>query len=288
MRILAIALRCCGAADEFAVVPTATSGDHARDRGHPRQSRALRAVMCAPSVPSRCQCGVSRAPTRHGSGCGVHTGGRALRPVGSISATPPETDRRRTASGGARPPGRSSGSGTSCGGRGGSPCPPTTPRRGRRGPRAHRAWRRGRRSRSTRGPRLTICRRTPGPTRAISPRAEVVRLALDDQRQRALPDQVDLLLALVIVDPPTLARGEDHEVHAHAGQLERPAQRDEALVAVECERVRVKPVSVMAPMLVLGAGTERGSVPVTMCFGPSFVASSVRAQPRAAPTRRTP
>ena len=49
-------------------------------------------------------------------------------------------------------------------------CRPTTPRRCRRGRRARRAWRRARRSRRRPGPRLTSCRRTPGPTRASSPR----------------------------------------------------------------------------------------------------------------------
>ena len=65
---------------------------------------------------------------------------------------------------------------------------------------------------------------------------EVVRLALDDQRERALPDQEDLLLAPVVVHAPALAWREDHEVEAEAARLERPSQRDEAIVAVEVER----------------------------------------------------
>ena len=86
------------------------------------------------------------------------------------------------------------------------------------------------------GPRLTELAAHAGPDAGQLSAAEVVRLTLDDQRERALPDEVDLLLALVIVHAPALARGEDYEIHADAAQLERPSQRDEALAAVEGER----------------------------------------------------
>ena len=53
--------------------------------------------------------------------------------------------------------------------------------------------------------RVDSWRRTPGATRAIAPRPARA-LALDLERERALEHEVDLLLALVAVDPPALAR----------------------------------------------------------------------------------
>ena len=97
---------------------------------------------------------------------------------------------------------------------------------------------------------------------------EVVRLTLDDQRERALPDEVHLFLPLVIVHPAALAGGEDDQVHAHAAHLERPAQGDEALIAVDGERGAGEAGFGHGSMLGLRSALAPSpdSVPVTMCF----------------------
>ena len=85
-------------------------------------------------------------------------------------------------------------------------------------------------------PRLTSWRRTAGATRTSSPGSQDLLLALDQQRQRPLQHEVDLLLALVAVDAPALARLEHHLVDPEARDPERAAQRDEALAGVGIER----------------------------------------------------
>jgi hypothetical protein len=60
-------------------------------------------------------------------------------------------------------------------------------------------------------------------------------LALDQQGELALEDQVDLLLALVAVDPPSLPGLQDKLVDSESAHAELPAQRHEAFCAVALE-----------------------------------------------------
>src|SRR3954454_11803199 len=57
--------------------------------------------------------------------------------------------------------------------------------------------------------------------------AQLALLALDGQGQRPLEHEVDLLLALVAVDAPLLARPEHDQVHAERADPELAAQGDE-------------------------------------------------------------
>jgi hypothetical protein len=59
-----------------------------------------------------------------------------------------------------------------------------------------------------------------------------VLLALNEERQRPLEDEVDLLLARVTVDPPALARLEHDLVDPEACDPELPAKRQEPLPGV--------------------------------------------------------
>ena len=59
--------------------------------------------------------------------------------------------------------------------------------------------------------------------------------AVELERQRALQDDVDLLLAPVRVHPPALAGREQEEVEAEGGDAQPAAQRHEALARVEVE-----------------------------------------------------
>ena len=74
-----------------------------------------------------------------------------------------------------------------------------------------------------------------GPDAGQLAAAQLVRLALQLERQRALEHEVDLLLALVAVDPPALARPQADQVQAERRDAELAPQRLEALVAVEVE-----------------------------------------------------
>ena len=62
---------------------------------------------------------------------------------------------------------------------------------------------------------------------------ELVRLALDAQRQRALEDDVDLLLVLVAVDPAALAGPQQEHVQPERADAQLSAQPLEALVVLE-------------------------------------------------------
>src|SRR3990172_4810644 len=64
---------------------------------------------------------------------------------------------------------------------------------------------------------------------------EISPLALDEERERPLEDDVDLLLALVPMDPPALARAEDDQVEAERLDAEVAAETLEALARVEVE-----------------------------------------------------
>ena len=68
--------------------------------------------------------------------------------------------------------------------------------------------------------------------------AELARLALDPQRERAGQDEVDLLLRGVGVDAPALAGPQQDLVDAEARDAELAAERDEALVVVGIELAR--------------------------------------------------
>src|SRR4051794_4707600 len=59
--------------------------------------------------------------------------------------------------------------------------------------------------------------------------------AVELERQRAVQDEVDLLLAAVRVDPPALARLQEQQVEPEGGEAEGTAQRHETLAGVEVE-----------------------------------------------------
>ena len=162
-------------------------------------------------------------------------------------------------------------------------CRPTTPRRARR----------ARHARPACAPSATIetvaraavdeLPAHAGPDARELAAAEVVRLALDDQRERAVPHEVDLFLLLVIVHAAALAGGEDDQVHAQAARLERPAQRDEALVAIGDERGAGEAGVGHCADARSGLAPRRFGA-VTMCFPPS--AHSVIGASATAPHRR--
>ena len=54
--------------------------------------------------------------------------------------------------------------------------------------------------------------------------AEVLGLVLEDQRERALQDDVDLFLGRVAMDPAALAGAQDHLVDAEGRHAERAAE----------------------------------------------------------------
>ena len=61
--------------------------------------------------------------------------------------------------------------------------------------------------------------------------AQLLGLVLEDQRERALQDDVDLFLVRVAVDAAALAGPQDDLVEAEGRDAERAAERDEALLA---------------------------------------------------------
>jgi hypothetical protein len=63
-------------------------------------------------------------------------------------------------------------------------------------------------------------------------RLQRVRLALDDERERAVEHEVDLLLLAVPVDPAALPRLERQLVETERLDAECPPEREEALVGV--------------------------------------------------------
>ena len=78
---------------------------------------------------------------------------------------------------------------------------------------------------------------------------EPVLVALDDQRQLALEDEVDLLLALVAVDPAPLPGPQVHLADPEAGHAERSPQRDEVLLRARIESRPRDPLSGPAPLV---------------------------------------
>jgi hypothetical protein len=103
-------------------------------------------------------------------------------------------------------------------------------------------------------------------------------LALDQERERPLEHQIDLLLALVTMDAAALARLEHDEVHAECRHAELPAKRREALIGVGRDARPGSPCLHDAILRVV-TGYRLGLVPnevVQMAaFGPAARAPSV-------------
>jgi hypothetical protein len=68
------------------------------------------------------------------------------------------------------------------------------------------------------------------------PASEVMLGLLDPEGQLTLQHEIDLLLALVRVYAPALARLEDDEVHPEGADPEFPAQRLQALIGIGFKR----------------------------------------------------
>ena len=66
--------------------------------------------------------------------------------------------------------------------------------------------------------------------------AQLLDLVLEDERERAVQDEVDLLLGRVAVDAAALTGAQDDLVEAEGRDAERAAERDEALLRVGLER----------------------------------------------------